>query len=105
MQSIEKANGAAATESFKALASLVIVNPEIFQIDSGFYYPPTKCVDMYLWKVGYEMNLVRLLIDGKKSDDVKAKAYSKAVELRYCGDGLSPEEANREIKLLNLETL
>lgn len=104
-QSIEQSNGNGSTESFKALASMVVENPGVFHIDSDFYYPPMKCVDMYLWEVGYEMDTAKILVDAKKTDATKKKAYDKAVELGCFNEGLSFEEANDIIRSLNLKTL
>ena len=59
-QSIEKQDKAKreATDSFKALASLALNNQEDFKIASDqVQYPPMKCVDMYLWEIGYELDL------------------------------------------------
>lgn len=102
-QSIEKHNAQIATESFKALAALVLDNPDVFTITSDFHYPPMKCVDMYLWEVGYEMDIANLLImsDAKVSIKRKNVFYKKAVALGYCTDNISFDEAYRQIIALN----
>lgn len=107
IESKKKDGTIVSTDSFKALASLVLENPEIFQITSNFYYPPMKCVDMYLWEVGYEMDIANSLVKPNRtvSEKAKRKLYNKAVELGYCRENQNYEDANNEIRLLNLSNL
>lgn len=62
-----------------------------------------KCVDMYFWEIGYEMDIVTLLKSKNINKDIKEKLYKKSVELNYCGDGLTYDEAASAIKSLNYE--
>lgn len=100
-QSIEKDQKHEATESFKALATFALEHSEELKIKSDFYYPPMKCVDMYFWEIGYEMDIVTLLKSKNINKDIKEKLYKKSVELNYCDDGLTYDEAASAIKSLN----
>lgn len=102
-KSIEKSNKQVATESFKALAALVLENPKVFTISSDFYYPPMKCLDMYFWEVGYEIEIAKSLIKPDSSLSIKTKneLYKKAVLLGYCRDNISFDEAYQDIISLN----
>ena len=99
-QSIEKSNGAA-TESFKALAQFAVINSRELALDTVFYYPPMKCVDMYFWEIGYEMDIVSLLEKEKTGDNTRRKLLERAKELRYCNPDATVEEAITQIKQLN----
>lgn len=102
-QSIEKDQKHEATESFKALATFALEHSEELKIKSDFYYPPMECVDMYFWEIGYEMDIVTLLKSKNINKDIKEKLYKKSVELNYCDDGLTYDEAASAIKSLNYE--
>jgi len=58
---------------------------------------------MYLWEVGYEMDIANALIksDSKVSVKTKDELYKKAVSLGYCRDHISFVEAYQEIIALN----
>lgn len=100
-QSIEKAGGTAATESFKALARFAVEHRTELTVDTNFLYSPMKCVDMYFWEIGYEMDIAALLKNEKTKDHVKQKLYKKAVKLNYCNEDITYEEAIAQIRRLN----
>lgn len=53
-------------DTFFALAQLIINNRKDFQIYNTFIdYPPMKCVDMYLWEIGYELELSKGSSNGR----------------------------------------
>lgn len=85
------------TDSFMALAELVKTNPDEFKLKKSngkvnTLYPPMKCVDMYFWQIGFEMELAKALTDSKKSIDVRKKLCDKAVKMELIEDESNKEE-------------
>ena len=60
-----------------------------------------KCVDMYFWEIGYEMDIATLLGKENTNENRKLRIYNKAVELNYCENGITYNEAIAQIKRLN----
>ena len=102
-QSIEKSDGTSATDSFKVLAKFAIEHSNELNVDADFYYPPMKCVDMYFWEIGYEMDIATLLEKENTNENIKQRLYNKAVELNYCENGITYDEAISQIKRLNYD--
>jgi len=107
-QSIEKQSKGKreATDSFKALAFLALETPASFKVDSGLVqYPPMKCVDMYLWEVGYELDLANSLekIDTATKQHAKDKIIKQVSTLfdSMLNPNLSPRQLSKQIKELN----
>ncbi len=96
-QSLEKQNGGGVTDSFKALAYFAIQNRDALRIDANFVYPAMKCVDMYFWEAGYEVDLANGLNKADNSDVKKDKLLQNAIELGICAPGLSYGDAADEL--------
>ena len=73
------------TDSYKALAELVKVNPNEFKLKPNgkvnALYPPMKCVDMYFWEIGYELDMADLLNDSSKKVVSRIEIYNKAASM------------------------
>ena len=54
-----------------------------------------KYVDMFLWQVGYELDIVENIQKGSSEEKMKAAA----VDLGICGDNDSYQEVVRKIKV------
>ena len=104
-QSIEKQGKKEPTDSFKALAFLALDKKEEFQVSSGFMYPPMKCVDMYLWEIGYELDLADSLgeINEKTKQSKKDKLIQRAQLLlgQKAGSTKAPDKLSKQIRALN----
>lgn len=70
--------------TFIALAKLASKNKDDFKIESEIKYPPMKCVDMYFWEIGYEMEIATGLSDPKKSEEKKKDLRNIAISLNLC---------------------
>lgn len=46
-------------------------------------YPPMKCLDMYLWEIGYELDLAGALKSSSVSDGKKKKAVKRLKQLGF----------------------
>ena len=71
-------------ETFKALAELAMQHKNDFTIDSDFSYPPMKCVDMYFWEIGYELDLANALLNGNNGEKKKGKILKQAKKMGLC---------------------
>ena len=73
------------TDSFKALAELVKKNPSEFKLKSNgkanTLYPPMKCVDMYFWEIGYELDMADSLNDSSKKIASRIGIYDKTASM------------------------
>ncbi len=89
--SIEKINNgnATGTDTFKALATFAKNHHQSFML-SGASYPLMKCVDMYFWQVGFEMNMAQSLINKKNSFGTKKSIYQRATNLGLVKQGSNP---------------
>lgn len=96
-QSLEKQNGNGVTDSFKALVAFAIQNRSDLKIDVDFKYPAMKCVDMYFWEIGYEVDLANGLKSEDNSDKKKEEILKTATDLGVCDEGLTYEEAGNQI--------
>ena len=100
-------NGIRLTQSinrntFQALAHLAINHSNEFVNNAvDFYYPPMKCIDMYFWEIGYEIDIASGLINNANGDEKKNALLNLAVELRLCNEGLTYEDAHSEIMIKN----
>ena len=54
-QSIEN-KGKNKGKTFRALVDFAIKYEDALKVESAINYPPMKCVDMYFWEVGYELD-------------------------------------------------
>lgn len=95
--SIERINGSEVTESFKALALFAIENEGELKVNSSFSYPPMKCVDMFFWEIGYELDLISILESETRSFNSKKNSYKRAVELQLCSQCLDVSEKAGQI--------
>jgi len=95
-QSIENKSGS--TESFKALALFAYQYHKSLAIQN---YPIMKCVDMYFWQVGYELDLAKGLCDNKKKAKQKSKLKSRAVQMKLCDKNDTYSQAAKKILNLN----
>lgn len=96
-QSIENVKG----ETFMALSKLAVDHKNEFKVESNIY-PPMKCVDMYLWEIGYELDLADGLVNEKNNDKKKRELLEVVKSLRLCDEMVeSFEEASRQIKSKN----
>lgn len=87
-------------ETFLALVNLVLNEPNEFKVDSQFYYPKMKCLDMFFWEIGYELYLITgLAID--KGYDKNKKTLEKAKSLGLCKEDASIEDAINAIREKN----
>lgn len=75
-------------ETFIGLSKYVQTHSEDFKIDDELY-PPMKCLDMYLWELGYEYELYAVLYGKLKGN--KAAAIDKAVKLGFGQKSDTPE--------------
>lgn len=96
-KSLEKQKGEEVTDSFKALAYFAIQNRNDLRIDADFFYPIMKCVDMYFWEIGYEVDLAKELTNKKNSDEKKVKILKTAINLGVCDEGLTYKDASNQI--------
>ncbi|MGD9901442.1 MAG: hypothetical protein AB7S44_02765 [Spirochaetales bacterium] len=90
-QNIENNDGV----TFTALAHLAIKHNCDLKLDSNNSYPPMKCLDMYFWQIGYELDVAKNLINENKSDKQKKKLLEKAKKLKICN--IEDKKANTEI--------
>lgn len=97
-QSIEKS-----CNTFKALARFAINSGEElhFEAEDGFAYPIMKCVDMFFWESGYELDIADNLIEHDVSNHKKEELLNEAIGLDICNPGLTYEQASAEIKRRN----
>lgn len=91
-------------DTFVALAKLAIKNKHDFTVSSTFIYPPMKCVDMYLWEIGYELDIANGLISTSNAVAKKNELLQIAASLGLCDASLSFEDACRIIKEKNGST-
>lgn len=98
-QNIENYTGSA-TEAFKALAALAVQHASEFAVDCDFHYPPMKCVDMYFWQIGYEIDLADTLRKESTNDRKKQKLLRHAIDMGLCS-GDNYMEAAKEIERKN----
>lgn len=61
-------------------------------------YPVMKCVDMFFWQVGYELDLLKGLEDNKNSNDKKKKLVFAASKCEICEEYDTVEEVIETIK-------
>ena len=72
-------------EAFRALAMLAIQHRNEFKIvGSDLYYPAMKCVDMYFWEIGYELDLAKGLLNGNNGEVKKEKLLDQAIKMGLC---------------------
>ncbi|MCI5453310.1 hypothetical protein MR511_06270 [bacterium] len=73
------------TDSFKALAELVKKDPSEFKLkpngNVNALYPPMKCVDMYFWEIGYELDMADSLNDSSKKIASRIGVYNKTASM------------------------
>lgn len=88
------------SESFKALSAFAMHNQKEFDNwrsedvknwrSEDVKYPLMKCVDMYFWEIGYEMNMADDLSDKNNKDNEKKQVLlerARKMELcKNCGD-------------------
>ena len=92
-------------DTFVALAKLAIKEKDAFTLSSTIIYPPMKCVDMYLWEIGYELDIANGLVSGRNAEAKKNELLQLAALLELCDASLSFEDACRIIKEKNGSTL
>ena len=95
-QHIETGKGRA-SESFKALAAFVIQHRRELTVPSNFDYPPMKCVDMYFWEIGYELDLAKGLISENNGDVKKDKIIKQAVKMGLCNSSCGLSSINEVV--------
>ena len=101
-QSLETGSPGTASESFKALALFADKERNQLSIEgSEPEYPLMKCVDMYFWETGYELDLADEL-DNSKDDEAKVFRLLKRAEKQGLISGkCSPEDAAEQIRARN----
>lgn len=90
------------SKTFINLCKFAITNKNELSLQgTEIYYPPMKCVDMYFWEIGYELDLAKELVNPKNSTERKDKLLNKAIELGLCTKGMSYIEVCNEIRGIN----
>ncbi len=104
----KKINGIRLTQSinrntFQALVHLAINQRGSLIIDNGegVKYPPMKCLDMYFWEIGFEIDIAKGLIDNENDDTKKKALLTQAAQLNLCQYNLEYEDAYSEIMAKN----
>lgn len=69
------------SNTFLALSYLAINKKSELKLSN---YPPMKCLDIYFWQIGYELDIAASLVNGKNKPNKKKKLLEKAKELRIC---------------------
>ena len=86
------------SNSFKTLTQFYLNHKKEFVNPSAqIYYPPMKCVDMFFWEIGYEIEIANGLKDNNNDVEKKSKLFDLAVSLSLCNKNQSFEEAAMEI--------
>ena len=68
-------------KTFALLERFAFENKDALQIKDNTLYPVMKCVDMFLWQIGYEYDLMDVLKNEKISTETKDKAVKRAQAL------------------------
>ena len=98
-QSIDNANTINGMSTFMALSYFVKDNEQDFKIKGHNEYSPMKCLDMYLWETGYELDLLDVL--QKKSNGNIDTARSKAIKLGFASENDDNSVFIEQIKQAN----
>ena len=101
-QSLEIGSNKTVSESFKALAAFAGLNDKQLQIaDSDPQYPLMKCVDMYFWETGYELDLADELKKNQNNDSKACRLMRLAEKRGMISGKCSPQEALEQIRAKN----
>ena len=101
-QSLETSSPGTASESFKALAAFAGANKEQLQTEgSDPQYPLMKCVDMYFWETGYELDLADELENKNTSETKISRLLKQAKKQGLIRGSCSPEDAAEQIRAKN----
>ncbi len=99
-QSIDNESSGSGKETFLGLSYYCydLKNRDAFKINNKLY-PPMKCLDMYLWELGYEYELWDVLryAEGKKDN----AAFKKAKSLGFGENTDDPKKIAEEIREKN----
>lgn len=77
-------NGKNYGKNFRVLEQLAVANEEALRLTvNGVEYPTMKCVDMFLWQIGYELDMA----DKLEQDNVdKEKLIKMASKMEICNE-------------------
>lgn len=65
-------------KTFALLEKFAFANKDALRIKGNTFYPIMKCVDMFLWQIGYEYDVIDVLGNEKASQETKNKAVKRA---------------------------
>lgn len=99
-QSIDNIKSGNGKSTFIALSHFVKDNSGDFIIKDHQEYPPMKCLDMYLWEIGYELDLV----DTLSNNDANSVKFEKAKE-RVIKLGLASENDDKDTMIDKIRKL
>lgn len=89
-------------KTFKELTKFAIKNKNYLKVDEyTIVYPPMKCVDMFFWEIGYEMDIVSGLNNSKIKQPKKEKLIQDAKRLKLCDENLEFKEKDIIINQIN----
>lgn len=85
--------GENAGKTFDALERFAFHNQQHLKVQSSTVeYPVMKCVDMFFWQIGFEIDLMKKLQNPKTSQKQKARLKNTAIKMGLCEPNAEVDE-------------